>query len=40
MNNREQLGLEIAKLQGALDVSQTQMSELQKDLNVAQPYLT
>ena len=35
MNNREQLGLEIAKLQGALDVSQTQMSELQKDLNVA-----
>ena len=35
MNNKEQLGLEIAKLQGALDVSQTQMSELQKDLNVA-----
>ena len=41
MNNREQLGLEIAKLQGALDVSQTQMSELQKDLNVAhKPKLT
>ena len=35
MNNREQLGLEIAKLQGALDVNQKMSSELQKDLNVA-----
>jgi len=35
MNNKEQLGLEIAKLQGTLDVSQAHAVKVQKDLNAA-----
>ena len=35
MNNRQQLGLEIAKLQGAVDAHKGQMNDLQKDLAAA-----